>query len=267
MNIQEQFNAFIDTPGLFTDDKITSYSAFLTPGKVTIDEETKITNIVFGKRMEEFLQLYFEQSDNYKILAKGLQINKEKITIGELDFIVKENNSVIHLELVTKFYVYNPEEPIEINRWIGPNKKDSLVQKLHKLQSKQFPLLHKEPTKEALTSLQLNNTEIEQQLCFKAQLFIPYGFDTKKIEPTVNLNCIVGYWLRINQVNTPDFENATYFIPEKSDWYCLPRSEVEWESFSTLLPRIVALHKSQKSPLVWINKRGSIFEKCFIIWW
>ena len=44
-------------------------------------------------------------------------------------------------------------------------------------------------------------------------------------------------------------------------------STTEWEELSSLSTKIDELHKMEKSPLVWINKRGSIFEKCFIVWW
>ena len=269
MNVKTQLEAFLNTPSLFLDDSVSGYSPFLTKHFITTPPAINILNNPFGKRMEQFLQLYFEQSTNYEILAQNVQINKEKITIGELDFIVNalRNHTVLHIELVSKFYVYNPDIQEELNRWIGPNKKDSLVQKLDKLKTKQFPLLHKMETKVSLSALEIDNENIEQKLCFKAQLYIPYQYSIKNIQAVVNLDCIVGFWLRIDAFKQPEFIDAQYYIPEKMDWYCSPNKDVNWESLSSCLPKIIALHKSEKSPLIWINKHGSIFEKCFIVWW
>ena len=55
-------------------------------------------------------------------------------------------NQLIHLEVSYKFYLYDENlGKLESEKWIGPNKRDSLVQKTAKLKSKQLPILfHKE---------------------------------------------------------------------------------------------------------------------------
>ena len=46
---------------------------------------------------------------------------------------------MIHLEIVYKFYLYdNTIGTSEIDHWIGPNRNDSLREKLEKLKSKRF---------------------------------------------------------------------------------------------------------------------------------
>ena len=268
MTVRNQLSAFLNTPSLFLDDKISAYKPFHTSKKATAQPPDS-ENYVFGKRMEEFLEFYFEQSNQYRVLAKSLQINKEKITIGELDFIIEDNTQqkLIHIELVSKFYLYDPAIHEELNRWIGPNKKDSLIQKLDKLQKKQLPLLFNPCTKVELQKFEIEPKTVEQQLCFKAQLYIPYQFETKLIKPIVNIDCIAGFWIRPEQLHRPEFQDAKFNIPIKNDWYCRPNKEAEWEELSSLSTKLDKLHKMKKSPLVWVNKSGSIFEKCFIVWW
>ena len=268
MTVRNQLSAFLNTPSLFLDDKISAYKPFHTSKKATAQPPDS-ENYVFGKRMEEFLEFYFEQSNQYRVLAKSLQINKEKITIGELDFIIEDNTQqkLIHIELVSKFYLYDPAIHEELNRWIGPNKKDSLIQKLDKLQKKQLPLLFNPYTKVELQKFGIEPKTVEQQLCFKAQLYIPYQFETKLIKPIVNIDCIAGFWIRPEQLHRPEFQDAKFNIPIKNDWYCRPNKEAEWEELSSLSTKLDKLHKMKKSPLVWVNKSGSIFEKCFIVWW
>ena len=269
MSNQEQYQAFCQTPTLFVNQEITTYPSFSTNISDTEICDSELKYSPFGKRMEQFLVIYFEQSDRYEVIAHGLQINKEKITLGELDFLVRNTsqNSIIHIELVTKFYVYDPTEKEEINRWIGPNKKDSLVQKLDKLKKKQLPLLFNPYTKVELQKFGIDPKTVEQMLCFKAQLYIPYQFETKLIEPIVNIDCITGFWLRPKELQGIEFRDAKFNIPLKNNWYCSPNNETEWEDLSSLSTKIAKLHKMEKSPLIWINKRGSIFEKCFIVWW
>ena len=268
MTVRNQLSAFLNTPSLFLDDKISAYKPFHTSKKATAQPPDS-ENYVFGKRMEEFLEFYFEQSNQYRVLAKSLQINKEKITIGELDFIIEDNTQqkLIHIELVSKFYLYDPAIHEELNRWIGPNKKDSLIQKLDKLQKKQLPLLFNPCTKVELQKFEIEPKTVEQKLCFKAQLYIPYQFETKLIKPIVNIDCIAGFWIRPEQLHRPEFQDAKFNIPIKNDWYCRPNKEAEWEELSSISTKLDKLHKMKKSPLVWVNKSGSIFEKCFIVWW
>jgi len=54
-----------------------------------------------------------------------------------------ENNKPIHLEIIYKFYLYDPSIGLtQLDHWIGPNRRDSLVKKLTKLKQKQLPLLY-----------------------------------------------------------------------------------------------------------------------------
>ena len=102
MTVRNQLSAFLNTPSLFLDDKISAYKPFHTSKKATAQPPDS-ENYVFGKRMEEFLEFYFEQSNQYRVLAKSLQINKEKITIGELDFIIEDNTQQ---KLISKRHVF-----------------------------------------------------------------------------------------------------------------------------------------------------------------
>ena len=64
---------------------------------------------------------------------KGVKIIVDKITIGEIDCLIEYLNKYIHLEIVYKFYLYDEHiNTGELDHWIGPNRKDSLVFKLNK---------------------------------------------------------------------------------------------------------------------------------------
>jgi hypothetical protein len=144
------------------------------------------------------MSYYLEHNSPYKILTQNIQVFNKKTTIGELDFIIQHTatQQVIHVEQVFKFYLYVPDATLYQNDpWIGPNYKDSFQQKMDKLTQKQFPLLYQEETRNALEHLQIDISKIQQQLSFKAALFLPFNkpFDSFK---TINNKCIEGNWKR-----------------------------------------------------------------------
>ena len=73
------------------------------------------------------------------MLYENVQIIEDKKTIGEIDFIIENitTKQLIHMELAYKFYLFDPTISSEtVNNWIGPNRNDSLKEKLEKLASK-----------------------------------------------------------------------------------------------------------------------------------
>ena len=189
------------------------------------------TNIRLGHQMEHVYKQLVEHSDNYNVVLHNLPIRKEKVTIGEIDFIIKDsiNNKFIHVELTYKFYIIDPEISTPIDRLIGPNRRDSFVAKMEKMKNVQFPLLHTEEGAKTLKDKNIDGFTIKHQCCFKAQLFYPYGSKDIDIGP-LNANCLVGYWLRFDDFNIPHFAIAQYYIPSKSEWVIEPNDQVDWKS-------------------------------------
>jgi len=214
---------------------------------------------------EACFEAYLKQSANFELLAANLQIHGEKNTLGELDYIVRnlKTDEVIHIELACKFYLYDVEAGFsEEEKWIGPNRKDSLFEKLEKLKLKQFPLLYKKETIQKLETLGIKMPS-SQQLCLKAFLFLP-----KKMKPDFfpkNIKkCIVGHYIKF--VDFAEDTIASYALPSKKEWL-LPESEItEWYSFSEIKQIIEAQLKMKKSPLIY-KKTPLKLERFFIVWW
>ncbi|WP_372917551.1 DUF1853 family protein [Salegentibacter sp.] len=226
------------------------------------------SNFVLGKRMESFFELLIKSSDRYKLLANNIQISRQKITLGELDFLLKDlhTNQNIHLELVYKFYVYDPSFSSEEARWIGPNRKDSFLQKMEKLSEKQFPLLHIPETRDFLKTLDLNPEDLIQQTYFKAKLFLPWAFQQYKI-PKLNQKCIAGYYLSFQEFDSANYKDFKYFAPSKQDWPVAPQFGKNWVSFSEIKERIQSSFERKKSPLIWMKRSETEFTAFFVVWW
>lgn len=222
------------------------------------------SHIRLGKLIELFVFHELESVTSIEILNSNLQVFQNQITIGEIDALIKRLAAYIHLEIVYKFYLYDPRIEGELNRWIGPNRKDSLVQKLDKLKQKQLPLLYHPETKKCLDTLSLDVADFKQQVYFKAQLFVPFNLLDSSL-PIINNNCIKGFYIRLSELAS--LKNRTFYIPAKLDWIVKPHLNVEWLTYSTFQDVVSVFLKGEKSPLCWMKSPGGEIQVIFIVWW
>ncbi|CAM4265059.1 DUF1853 family protein [Gillisia limnaea] len=273
--LTQQLQGFIRTPALWKNRDVFGLQQFEFP-KYSLPENIDLqkelpdltTNYVLGKRMERFFEFLLNYSKNIQVLKSNIQIQQEKITLGEIDFLAKDIflDQKYHIELVYKFYVYDPSYENELERWIGPNRKDSLLQKIEKLKKQQFPILFKPETKKMLSLFGLKAEELVQSVCFKASLFIPKGIQYQHLL-LLNQNCIVGFWIHFEEFTSEEYSGYNYYIPKKQDWPVHPEFTGKWFSYSEIKKEILVQHQKKKSPLVWIKKDSREYERIFIVWW
>ena len=271
-NITEQFKGFLKTPDIFPNNEKNKIKIFEFP-EVSITEEIKANlekldhprNSVLGKRMESFLEIAIKHSGRYELISANIQIIQNKRTLGELDFLVfdKVESKDLHVELVYKLYLYDQNFQNGKDRWIGPNRRDSFSQKYEKLSCRQFPLLYQKETREYLKNLNLEPEQIEQRLCFKAQLFLP---EDNKDELDINSECLRGKWFSFNQFKKFNWQENKFYSPKKKYWTCDPAANKQWISYSELLQELEMLFEKKKSPLVWM-KTANTYAQFFIVWW
>ena len=271
--MKNQFQGFCDTESLF---KESFYGLEIFELEKIDLKNFNINNIKIlkqlplGKRVEFFFDAIIEQSLNYETVVKNKQIIYNKQTLGELDFIIydKKKDTYIHVEMQYKFYVYDERFENELDRYIGPNRSDTLVLKLKKLKNKQFPLLFKKQTKAYLENIDLNN--IEQKIFFKANIFLPRHLKNKKLS-LINNACIQGYFLSYKEFLEDDsFKKMYLFLPHRFDWISNPNSNKIWKSYEEAKKEIEFFINIKASPLVWskyIKNGETIIERFFITYW
>jgi len=272
--VAKQFEGFLKTPPLWESEfqEIQQFKlAHITDPlnkPIAGDLPSLASNFVMGKRVERFFEWIIRQNKGYKLLAENVQISRDKITLGELDFLLQDliNHQVYHVEMVYKFYVFDPSFSSEAQGWIGPNRKDTLLQKTRKLKEKQFPLLFKPETEDLLNSLKLNSNKILQRTCFKANLFVPRKLHDKHFSE-INSNCIAGSWIKFDEFITSPYRDFDFYAPKKQDWPILPYHGENWFSHSEIIKQIEILFESKRAPLIWVKKPGNKFERLFVVWW
>ncbi|WP_035336677.1 DUF1853 family protein [Dokdonia sp. PRO95] len=222
-----------------------------------------------GHQIEHIFKQLLDHSERYTILAHNIQIKKDKITLGELDFIVSDRfreSIKIHIELTYKFYLIDPTIEVPTHRLIGPNRKDMFYAKMEKTRDQQLPLIFTPEGRTTLSTLGINPETLEQQTYFLAQLFKPYAQQSPSIEP-LNKDCIVGYWIRLDDFNKSHFKELSFYITLKSEWLHEPHLERPFEKHEIALDQINEKHRDRRAPMIWVRKTDGILEKCFVVWW
>jgi hypothetical protein len=263
--IQKRYEGFLQTACLWIGKAVCELEQFeITPKFIKIDLEID-EKLRLGKYIERFVSYQLAQENGIKIISENIQIQQNKITLGELDCILLKDEKPIHLEIIYKFYLFDSTiGTSEIEHFIGPNRKDSLIEKLNKLKEKQLPLLY---TSECLTYLKTINIKVDdltQQVYFKAQLFIPFSAENIVLKK-LNNACIVGFYLNRNELH--QFTDCKFFIPNKKDWLLLPNQNVNWLNFHHFTEKATAYLEREFSPLCWMKKENVELHKFFLVWW
>ncbi len=268
MNPQlEYYKAYLNTHPLWNGNSVYGFEQFQFKNISTaLIETSSFTNKRLGKLIEQFVFYQLQRDEHIRLLEANIQIKDDKLTIGELDALLIKASEPIHLEIIYKFYLYDTQMHYEdpLAYWIGPNRSDKLLYKLDKLKTKQLPLLQNPKTITYLEKHNLTSNEIKQQLCFKAQLFLPYAAQNDTIA-LLNENCIVGWHLSIQNVSF--LKNLEFYIPSKLEWLLAPKQGVEWLDFVSAKLEIMKFISQERSPLCWVKDDQHKLQKCFITFW
>ncbi|OAB75777.1 DUF1853 family protein [Cochleicola gelatinilyticus] len=267
---------FLAIPELDLTSEGFRYATFYTSEKTIASEGFEFPRKrMVGKQAEYCFEHYLKHHPSYELLAANIQIQGATETIGELDYIIKNriSDKLIHIELACKFYLFDPNlntantasEVGKTASWIGPNRKDTLSEKLSKLSEKQFPLLYKAETLSVLEKMGVSTQSMDQQVCLKAMLFFPKQFNAQDLLKEYQQN-IEGYYISFTEFLKEINNEATYAIPDKKEWL-LPVEELEkWHFFSEISTWVEVQLNKKKSPLLY-KKSGEHIEKFFVVWW
>lgn len=265
MSNEQRINSILSAVSL--NSSITGYPTFdLQDLNTVVDLDFALpTNLRLGHLVEKVVSKLIRASSNYEMIYENIQIKKDEKTIGEIDFIIERISSKqqIHLELAYKFYLLDPSiSETFIKNWIGPNRNDSLFEKLEKLKNKQFPLLYKAVTANALKYLKVD--AIEQQLCLVASLYVPYDYKTRL--PPEYQKAVKGHYVNFETfVNQNSTENK-YYLPFKKEWGIDPVSNKTWSDLASILEQLKTNLEEKQAPLCW-QKKGDKYFQFFIVWW
>ncbi len=262
--IQKRYEGFLNTPCLWKDSVVFNLHQFEITSKSNKIEIALNEKLRLGKYVERLVSYELEQQKDISVLAENIQIQNGKVTLGELDCLLLRNNKPIHLEVIYKYLFDASVGDTEIAHFIGPNRKDSLKEKLTKLKDKQLPLLYSDACKPYLEEFDLNPENITQQVYFKAQLFLPFSNQDVELK-TLNTDCITGFFINQNELN--QFKDCKFYIPNKKDWLILPHAHVNWLNFDAFKVVTEDYFEQKFSALCWVKFNSGELKKLFLVWW
>jgi hypothetical protein len=211
-----------------------------------------------GRYAEKLMAFYFCHQET--LVAHGLQVRAGKNdTIGEFDFLLRQEGGLVHWEFASKFYLLEPSGGENADDFVGPNLADSLGAKVRKIMERQLSL-SQHPAAQALLPQPITSA----QALVKGWLFY-YG-QTPEIRSTgvSNPHCR-GFWCTVEELGGKAAEH--YLVLPRLLWLapakaaeddCLSRQSLEqmlsarFENDS--MPVMVALVESQGGHVLEVDR-------------
>ncbi len=175
---------------------------------------------LIGKYFENLVKFWLLFGiHSYELIASNLQVNSRGRTIGEFDFILRDNTNgkFIHLEVAGKFFMAYRNT----GKWsdfIGPNGIDNLEVKLKRLQNGQMLLTQKPESIELLNKLGITGNLTKIILLKGYAFYHARNYFTNNFIAVRNAaeNHLKGWWIRFS-------EAESFFANRKARWVIIER--------------------------------------------
>ncbi|MCA1761828.1 MAG: DUF1853 family protein [Cryomorphaceae bacterium] len=263
--IQRQWEGFWNSPDM-APPVSGEIKPFEPPEFPIFSKPGDLGNIPLGKRAEKFFVSGIESGSRYKMVAQNIQLIEEGVTRGEIDFILKDQlkNEYVHLELAYKLYLCDEREGQGLECWIGPNRRDRLVDKLEKMHSRQFPKLYHPGLASLLETQKIDVRRVVQALYIPGQLFTPFYGDASI--SNLNSQAWAGTFMGMSDFKKMA-QRSECFVPQKQDWMIDPHYCSCWKTGTRVIPEVEEKLSQSRSPMVWIKDRNNVVSRCFVVFW
>ena len=169
-----------------------------------IDFLAQLKSTRLGLRFENLLWFWLLDDDYhpYQLLGHSIQKIAGAITLGELDFVVlnQETQEVEHWEVALKYYL--GEGKLDLAQWFGLNREDTLQRKLKHFTERQFQFT------------EANHHPIQRKFAvMKGQLYMPTDQSELSIPSWINTSRRLGQW-------GTQIPNTPYYRLQRHEWLC-----------------------------------------------
>jgi hypothetical protein len=215
------------------------------------------------------LGYYFESLVEYWLLhayprlISHVQVEDEQRTVGEFDFLIVDStvNTIQHWEVAVKFYLQYREKDGSVT-WYGPNPRDRLDKKIHRLLDHQITLSLQPAAKLKLNQLGLPTSPVSPHLLVKGYLFYPSAQwpVAQASQALLSPRHLRGWWTYVDPFQIPDSgPNCRWLYLPRLQW--LAPAKIAAATQEQLIPHLMTykeLHdfcfdlceRNQKPPLI-----------------
>ena len=205
-----------------------------------------------GRYFEALTHYWLEHLTEFEVVAKNLQIRDGKQTLGEIDFLFRENNQLIHWETAVKYYLQLTPDCQE-HEFIGPNTTDNLASKIERIFKKQLPRSTQENLDRELDGL-VGTDSIQRQAFVKGWLFYRGPCETNSdYLSSLNPDHLKGFWIRHGKEDLPQqTQDALWTVLTKPYWLAPKLSPTNSGLLSRdkLKGQLESHFKTKESPLL-----------------
>lgn len=209
-----------------------------------------------GRYFEQLIHYWLRHVRGVEVVATGLQLKDDKITVGEIDFLFRdESDTLVHCEASVKYFLCAPgEEPSEFP---GPNARDNFEAKATKLFDKQL-----------LASVGRIDGVGARHGLVKGMIF--YHEAEQPVTPPSRLpdTHLRGRWLRFSELQSLDSPEHHFTTVPKPFWLA-PVLDAKPESFNDLHATLTDHFAGDGHPMM-VSKRDATnpeveLERMFIV--
>ena len=169
-----------------------------------IDFMARLKSTRLGLRFEYLLWFWLQDDDYhpYQLLGHSIQKIAGAITLGELDFLLlnKQTQEIEHWEVALKYYL--GENELNLSKWFGLNRQDTLQRKLRHFTQRQFQFS------------EANQYQIQRKFAvMKGQLYLPEHHHASSIPAWINTSRRLGQW-------GTSIPRLPYYRLQRHEWLC-----------------------------------------------
>ena len=169
-----------------------------------IDFLARLKSTRLGLRFEHLFWFWLQDEDYhpYHLLGHSIQQIAGSVTLGELDFLVlnQQTQQIEHWEVALKYYL--GEGQLQLSQWFGLNRQDTLQRKLQHFTHRQFQFT------------EANHYQIQRRFAvMKGQLYLPMHREKLILPDWVNVSRRLGYW----GTTIPETD---YYRLQRHEWLC-----------------------------------------------
>jgi hypothetical protein len=154
-----------------------------------------------GNYFETLWAFWLETDPRYDLIVRNLPVRDNGSTLGELDFIVQDNQSGLnyHWEVAVKFYL-GVADTNRLENWHGPSKRDRLDLKLTHLRERQSQICRLPQTQ---TLLREKGIDIAGcAVILKGRLFYPHDQLKPRYPQGACDSHLRSHWFRLAEFRT-----------------------------------------------------------------
>jgi uncharacterized protein len=212
-----------------------------------------------GHYFECLIQFWLERIRGFELVAHRHQVMDGKLTLGELDFVFRDDNGRLnHWETAVKFYLCDRENVVKDSCFIGPNTADTLERKIERLAGHQLPL-----SEVAYPEVEIRRAFVKGRI-YRHPFQAPEPINSELL----NIRHLTGAWIRHADLGWLDeidpAGDCDYRILEKPYWLSAsPSAALDVNNLRVTLAG--HFETGKQSIHVGISRNGAEIERLFVV--